>query len=71
MIPFTRLLSVSPPLPLPPHRSLILSLRISVCNLDELTGLHSGVTTARRTAFLSFTFVWIMLVSGHLPSTAC
>lgn len=62
-------LSVCPPLLSPV--SLALCVRISVCNLGELTGLHSGVMTARRTAFLSFTFARITLVSGRLPSTAC
>lgn len=52
---------------LPPPPSLG---SVRLCNLDKLTGLHSGVMTARRSAFLSFTFVWIALVSGHLPSTA-
>lgn len=70
-IPFTHCLFASHPSPaLPSLPYVSQTFWGSVCNLDELTGLHSGVMTARRAAFLSFTFVWIMLVSGCLPSTA-
>lgn len=66
-IPFTRFCLSCSPLPHLPHTFC----KVSVCNLDKLTGLHSGEITAGRSAFLSFTSAWITLVSGCPPSTAC
>lgn len=65
-IPFTRFCLSCSPLP---HQSHTFC-KVSVCNLDKLTGLHSGEITASRTAFLSFTSAWITLASGSPPSTA-
>lgn len=66
-IPFTRFCPSSSPLPRLSHTLC----KVSVCNLVQLTGLRSGEITARRATFLPFTSVWITLVSGWLPSTAC